>query len=158
MTENRISATLTPADVEAILEAINIIKQKLPFLISLRPEEKRALPKPGDKSRAFISKALEVATQNPDILPRVFNLEEMRKDVELSESLATVQLAMKQLHELIDSTVAVVNSEAYTAALSVYTLAKASGKAAAMNKVLDDLGRRFARKGQTAPKPPEGDK
>lgn len=38
------------------------IKQKLPFLIDLIAEERKSLPKMGDKSRAFVSKALEVAT------------------------------------------------------------------------------------------------
>jgi hypothetical protein len=37
----------------------------------------------GDKSRAFVSKALEVARQNPDFLPRSFDLDEMKRDVEL---------------------------------------------------------------------------
>ncbi len=35
----------------------------------------------------FVSKALEVTTQNPGFLPRSFDLDEMRKDVELFETL-----------------------------------------------------------------------
>lgn len=83
MAQNRVSASLNKADREAVLAAFNTIKTKLPFLIDLTKEEKSALPKMGDKSRAFVSKALEVATQNPDFLPRSFELEEMRKDTEL---------------------------------------------------------------------------
>jgi hypothetical protein len=54
----------------------------LPVLIDLTTKERRALTKMGDKSSAFVIKALEVAKQNPDFLPRAFNVEEMRKDVE----------------------------------------------------------------------------
>lgn len=55
------------------MAAIATIKTKLPFLIDLSVEERKALLKLGDKSRAFVSKALEVATQNPDFLPRSFD-------------------------------------------------------------------------------------
>ena len=66
-----ISATLTQADREAVMAAIATIKEKLPFLIDLTADDRKALPKMGDKSRAFVSKALEVTTQNPDFLPRL---------------------------------------------------------------------------------------
>ena len=104
MTENRISASLTPEDQQAVLAAIATIKEKLPFLLGLSPEESKSLPRLGDKSRAFVAKALEVATQNPDFLPRSFDIEEMRKDVELFEALYPITLALSQLQELLDDT------------------------------------------------------
>ena len=63
MSENRVSASLGDAERTALLGAIANLKSSLPFLIDLTPEERRALPKLGDKSRAFVSKALEVAIQ-----------------------------------------------------------------------------------------------
>jgi hypothetical protein len=146
MVDNRISASLNSADIDAILAAINTIKQKLPFLITLSPEEKRVLPKPGDRSRVFIGKALEVANQNPDILPRLFSVEEMRKDVELGQAMQPIELALTQLSEQVNNTVTVINSEAYAAALAVYSMAKVSGKSASLHDTLDELGRVFARK------------
>ncbi|HEV7892558.1 MAG TPA: hypothetical protein VGP08_18235 [Pyrinomonadaceae bacterium] len=44
MPDNRISATLSQADRQAVLDAINTIRTKLPFLIDLSPEERRSLP------------------------------------------------------------------------------------------------------------------
>lgn len=87
MPENRVSAQLSAEDRDAVLQAIETIRQKMPFLIDLSPEERRDLPKTGDKSRAFVSKARELAEQNPDFLPRSFDIEEMRRDVDLLESL-----------------------------------------------------------------------
>lgn len=127
------------------MAAIATLKEKLPFLIDLTAQRK-SLPKMGDKSRAFVSKALEVATQNPDFLPRSFNLEEMRQDVELFESLYPILLSLTQLHELVDDTCIAVGSDAYAAALVVYNFAKASGKGAGLDAVADEMGRRFARK------------
>jgi hypothetical protein len=127
MPDNRISASLSKADREAVMQAIATIREKLPFLIDLTTEERRTMLKMGDKSRAFVSKALEVGTQNPDFLPRAFNLEEMRRDVELYETLYSVLLSLTQLQELVDDTCIAAGSEAYTAALAIYNYAKASG-------------------------------
>ena len=150
MATNQISATLTQADRDAALAAITTLKQKLPFLIDLTVEERKALPKMGDKSRAFVTKALEVATQNPDFLPRSFDLDEMRKDVQLFEAIYPIVVALAQLQELMDDTYTAVGSEAYAAALQVYNYAKASGQGAGLDSVVDELGQRFARKAKKA--------
>jgi hypothetical protein len=146
MTDNRISATLSSADLQAVLSAIQTIRTKLPFLIDLSPEERKALPRLGDKSHGFVAQALEVATQNTDILPRSFDLEEMRKDFELLSALSPVLLALAQLNELVEDTYIEVGSEAYIAALAVYQYTRAAGKGAALDGALDSLSRRFARK------------
>ncbi|MFN6564637.1 MAG: hypothetical protein RMY28_033235 [Nostoc sp. ChiSLP01] len=146
MADNKVNAKLSSADREAVMQAIVTIREKLPFLIDLTTEERKALPKLGDKSRAFVSKALEIATQNPDFLPRSFNLNEMRQDIELFEALYPIMLSLTQLQELVDDTSVAVGSEAYAAGLMVYNYAKVSGKGAGLETMVDDLGRRFARK------------
>ena len=146
MATNQFSTTLTPADRDAVMAAIATIKEKLPFLIDLTPEQRKSLPKMGDKSRAFVSKALEVAAQNPDFLPRNFDLDEMRKDVQLFEQLYPLVLSLTQLQELVDDTCVAVGSEAFAAALLVYNYAKASGEGTGLNTLVEDMGQRFARK------------
>ncbi|HLP88836.1 MAG TPA: hypothetical protein VK184_09650 [Nostocaceae cyanobacterium] len=153
MSDNRIDASLSPADQKAVMQAIATIKEKLPFLIDLSLEERRALPKLGDKSRAFVSKALEVALQNPGILARSFDVEEMRRDVELFEALYPIMLSLSQLQELIDDTCLAAGSEAYVAALAVYNYAKVSGNTEGLDTALDELGRRFARKSKKQVEP-----
>ncbi|MBD2199804.1 MULTISPECIES: hypothetical protein [Calothrix] len=145
-----ISATLAQKQRDEVLQAIATIKEKLPFLIDLTNEERKALPKMGDKSRAFVSKALEVASQNPEFLPRSFDLEEMRKDIQLFEALYPVLLSLSQLHELVDDTSLAVGSEAYAAALQVYNYAKASGQGGGLETVVEEMGQRFSRKSRKA--------
>lgn len=151
MADNRISANLSASDRLAVMDAIATIRQKLPFLIDLTTEERKALPKLGDKSRAFVTKALEVGTQNPDFLPRSFDLDEMRRDIELFEALYPILLSLTQLQELVDDTAVAVGSEAYAAGLMVYNYAKASGKGTGLDSMVNDLGRRFARKTKKVP-------
>ncbi|HEX8187241.1 MAG TPA: hypothetical protein VF586_02750 [Pyrinomonadaceae bacterium] len=69
MPENRVSAALGEAERQNVLAAIQTIRENLPFLIDLTPEERRALPRFGDKSRGFVEQALVVAEQNRGILP-----------------------------------------------------------------------------------------
>ncbi len=146
MLENRVSASLTPEDKQAVMDAIKTIREKLPFLVNLNPEERRSLPKMGDKSRAFVKKAAEVAQQNEGILPRAFDLEEMVRDVQLSEDIFPILVALTQLHELVDDTYMAVGSEAYTGALLVYNSAKMNNFVGGLDEALDELGKRFARK------------
>jgi hypothetical protein len=143
---NRVSATLSAAEQQALLEAIAHIRRSLPFLIDLSPAERHDLPKMGDKSRAFVRQAAELAQQNPDLLPRSFDIDELGRDVDLYDALEPLALALRQLLELVDDTMVAVSSEAYSGALTVYHYAKVSGHAAALDKVTDELSRRFARK------------
>ncbi|HHP7244350.1 MAG TPA: hypothetical protein ACFE0H_06655 [Elainellaceae cyanobacterium] len=145
-----ISSTLSQDDRDAVMDAVVSIKAKLSFLVDLNAEERKSLPKMGDKSRAFVSKALEVATQNPDFLPRSFDLEELRKDVQLFEALYPLLLSITQLQELLDDTCLAVGSEAYAAALQVYTYAKASGNGSGLDAMVSEMGQRFARKPRKA--------
>lgn len=62
--QNRIDATISVADRDKILDFISQIRALMPFLIDLSPEERQALPKMGDKSRAFVSQALQLADQD----------------------------------------------------------------------------------------------
>ncbi|BAU11187.1 hypothetical protein LEP3755_16800 [Leptolyngbya sp. NIES-3755] len=142
----KISAKLSYTDRAAVFDALELIKAKLPFLTSMTQEQRKALPKMGDRSQAFVTKALEVAKQNPEILPGTFNLEEMRLDVELFETLYPIVAAFAQLEGMLDDTYKIVGSEAYTAALKVYNYAKASGDEAGLAPAIEELGQRFARR------------
>src|SRR5438132_10169395 len=70
---------VTPSfDEQGIMTAIETIRQKLPFLLNLTPAERKGLAKLGDKSRAFVLKAVDVATQNPETLPGTHSIEDVR--------------------------------------------------------------------------------
>lgn len=143
MLQNRIDVTVAPADVQAALNAVTLIKEKLPFLIDLTAEARRALPKLGDGSRAFVQKALEIAKQNDDILPRSFDVATMERDLELFFDLMPILTAVSRLHELLDDTLTQVGSEVMTAALLIYRQVQATD---GMETEQRDLAQRFATK------------
>jgi len=155
MSENRVSASLSVADQEAVMAAIATIKNKLPFLIDISVEDRQNMLKMGDKSRAFVQKTMDLVNQNDDFLPRGFDVDEMRKDVKLLADLYPILQGLNQLQELVDDTIMVVGSEAYAAALVAYRYAKESGAGAGLDGIVDDIGRRFARKSKAKSEPPK---
>jgi len=72
MTPHRVNATLNPAQLQAVRDALNNIVQNFPFLIEFKPEDQLTIAKYGEKNRSFVVKALAMAEQNPDILPHSF--------------------------------------------------------------------------------------
>lgn len=147
MPVNKISATLVQADVQDVLTSIAAINTKLPFLINLTEEDKKSLPRFGDKSMAFVAKALELASQNPDFLPKNFDVAEFKKDVDLYNQLYSVLQPLAILLDKVEDTYKEAGAEAYSAALFVYNLAKVSGAdLGGFDSVLDSLGKRFVKK------------
>jgi hypothetical protein len=153
MAENRVSAVLSQADRDAVVAAIETIRAKLPFLVNLTPDQRRAMLKLGDKSVAFVNRASEVAAQNTGLLPAAFELAEWQKDADLLLALRSIEVALNPLSEAIDDTLMVVGSEAYVAALSAYQYLKAGNQAGQLDGLLDELGRRFARRAKAPPPP-----
>jgi len=146
MAENRVSAVLSQDDRDAVLAAIEIIHAKLPFLIGLTPDQRRAMLKLGDKSAAFVNRAAEVAGQHTDLLPPAFDLTEWQKDAALLQALNSIEVALNPLSEAIDDTLMVVGSEAYASALAAYQYLKAGNQGGQLDGLLDDLGQRFAKR------------
>jgi hypothetical protein len=76
---NRVSATLSQEDQEALLSALATIRQKLPFLLGLNPDERHALPiAQPDLSRSLSNSASPrvapdaILSTKPSKLPRGF--------------------------------------------------------------------------------------
>ena len=157
MTNDLIKGELLPEQQQAVLQAMIDIQAKLPFLIDLTAEDRRSLPKMGDKSRAFVDQGLVLATQNEGILPRNFDLDEYRRDVALTRQLEPLVLTMRQLMKWLEDTYIAAGSDAYSHTLIVYQAAKLAGKGGALDEHLDSLARRFAHKspdpGNAAVKP-----
>jgi hypothetical protein len=86
------------------LAAIETIRQKLPFLVGLSPEQRRSLPKMGDRSRAFVSKALAVAQHNSDFLPRSFSVGEVERDVVPADAPLPIIVSPTRLQEQLTDT------------------------------------------------------
>lgn len=145
--ENKVSAELEQTVYDGIIAAINQISDQLPFLINLTPEQKKVMPKYGDRSVAFVKKSHELASQNPDILPQSFELAEMGKDIALYDKLYAILQPLLTLVEKMECTLQELGAEAYSSALYIYSLAKLHKQIGDFSsETFDDLARRFVSK------------
>ncbi len=154
MTPNRIDATLAPEALATIQSQLDAIRAALPFLEDLTPDERRSLPKMGDKSQAFVTRTLELARQDDSYLPRSLDVDAFARDLDLWRSLESIRVRLTQLNELVDDTQIAVGSEAYLAALEVYAAAKRANVGGGLDDLVDRVSRRFAtRRADTPPTP-----
>lgn len=139
-----LSATLTDADVQAIKAAVTTIHSKMPFLISLTPDERRKLFKMGSKSQGFVGDCLIAARNSPEILPARFQVADFAQDVALAESLGDVLSVLRQIVSQVDDTHMAVASQANVQAADVYGFAKSAVKSTpGMKTVVMQLSERF---------------
>jgi hypothetical protein len=82
MIPTQVSARLSAADRNSVMTGINDIRQRLPFLIDLSTDDRKTIAKLGNKGLSFVKKAVEIAAQNPQILPATFDFEERSRCAE----------------------------------------------------------------------------
>lgn len=155
--KNTISAVLSPEEKAAVLQHIAGIRQQLAVALQfhLTPHDRREIPKMGDKSLAFVGKALEYATNNMHLVPAYLDIEEAKKDYALANNVHEVLRDLEVLVTSLQDTIMVAGSEAYDAALVFYTSVKAAARtnAPGVQSIYDDLVQRFPRGGRRLTKP-----
>jgi hypothetical protein len=149
--DNRIDAAFDKSQQEAALKAISDLTAALPFLHDLSPDERQALNKLGDKSRAFVDQALIVSQQFTDTLPRAFDVDQYGRDVELYRALEPVYMRLRDLFERVDDTRMLVGSEAMEGSRAVYYHTKGHPGAGALNEASRAMGRRYDRGPEKGP-------
>lgn len=155
--KNTISAVLSTEDKAAALQHIANIRQQLSVVLQfhLTPNDRREIAKMGDKSLAFVGKALEYAANNAHLVPAYLDIPEAQKDYALANGLNEVLRDLEVLATSLDDTIMVAGSEAYDAALVFYTSVKAAARtnAPGVQSIYDDLVQRFPRGGRRQIKP-----
>ncbi|PSN20631.1 hypothetical protein C7271_01270 [filamentous cyanobacterium CCP5] len=143
MNTQTVNTTLSAQEALEIVNQLKLIREQLPFLVGLTPQERRQLPKMGRKSQTFTTRALDMAVQHVDMMPRHLDVEEARRDLALFEALNPILQAVNHLKELLEDTQMVAGSEAYAAARLAYNSAKVTGKNRGIDDVLEELSQQF---------------
>lgn len=145
-TENRISLQIPPEVLSEVNTLVRNASEKLePYLTSLTPIERKTIPKMNDASIPFVQNTLAYSESNPKFSPPYLDVAEMKIDLKAATDLTTVFRPLEQLYSLLNDTIMLCGSEAYTASLTYYNSVKfASKKNVAGAKVIyDDLKKRF---------------
>jgi len=148
MPYQNIDASLSPADVKAIKDALDTIIKTMPFLINLTPKERKATFKTGADSVSFVQNALSAAQDHPDILPASFSIPEFKNDVDLFTTLTDLGTLIASVASEVDDTRLAVGGEGMQEATQVYNYVKTAAKTTpGLKPVADQLGERFKKAG-----------
>ncbi len=133
------------ADVQKkIDEAAAALK---PYVMNLTATQRHDMSKMGDKSRAFVSKAYELAGQNPAFCPSYLDVTAFGVDMTDATGLLVLENSLEQLLQAVDDTSMLAGSEAYQAALAFYCSVKeaANRNIPGAKAVYEELKARFPR-------------
>ena len=125
MYSNLISTSISQEKINEITAAIDRINAQLPTLVSLSSEEMSSLPKVSIKNIDFIHEVLDFADTYPDLIPPNIDVQEIRKDLYLIESITKILKPIKKLVKKLEDSALLAGSEAYIPSLAIYNSVKA---------------------------------
>jgi hypothetical protein len=151
---DNLNATAIPAAVLA--DALTKIKDAraalAPYLHPLTTEQRQDIPKMGDKTLAFVTKAAEYAQSLSTLMPSYLDVPGLVLDAATSNGLLPVFLELDGFALDVESTRMVAGSEGYTAALMGYGALQSAAKdnQPGAQAAVTELAPRFARPSKQA--------
>lgn len=157
MSQNLTEFDPTPDALAAIDEALATLETHFAGLVALTPGQRRDLNKMGDKSEAFCRQAVVAFAENPDVLPRNFDVAGYIRDLASLDRLRPRTLRVARLLERLNDTDTALGSDLMVNSLEGYAVLKVAGKGAGLDSLRQMLSARFARgrrgAAQAAPPP-----
>jgi hypothetical protein len=121
---NHISTSISKEDMREILDSIEKINLLLPELISLSDEQVSSLPKVSSSTIDFVYETLELVDKYPNLIPEEIEIPEIRKDVELIESIKKILKPLKKLVRKLEDSAILAGSEAYLPSIAIHNAVK----------------------------------
>jgi hypothetical protein len=143
---NRIDIQISAEDHAKIQRYVNGLNETLmPYLQTLTTQDRKELPKLGDKSIAFVNKTREYMERDKDLVPVFLDTALFTHDVESYAQLAVYQRQLAAVVTALDDSMMLSGSEAYSSALLFYHHAKmlAMNGVTKAKSVYEDLATRF---------------
>jgi hypothetical protein len=153
ITENRLNATILPADITIINTSITAIAAKLPAG-SLTPEQRKSLLSLDVENKVFVEDCInEMAISGTGIVPPFISAANIQNDLSLFEQLDIVEANLENLLQKVSDLKRIAADEAMSASNTVYKAYEMANEAGIANakQGYDKLKARYARQGQNPP-------
>jgi hypothetical protein len=109
--ENRISAVLSDADLDAVRDAVTLIRGKLPFMVNLDAADRKNKRKTGTKREGYVVDVYNATNAHSDAIPDSFSIAEWTKDENLNTKMKEVFSLLGGLSESANDTLLQLGSE-----------------------------------------------
>lgn len=143
---NQISISIPAEVVEQVKQLYSQANALMaPYLVSLTNDQKAGLPKMGEKSIPFVTKAAEYLAIPATPTPPYIDPAELKIDLSAYETLRQIRQVVAPTAEMIDDTMLLCGSEAYIAVLAFYNYLKGATKMGVpgAKTIYEDLSARF---------------
>lgn len=157
MSQSLVDLQIDNTILDPLDAAITQMETSLAGLISLTPEQRRALMKMGEKSEAFCRAALNVAQQHSGIMARDFDIDAFQRDQQTLDLLRPRILRIAHLYQRVVDTEMALGSDQMVAALEVYGALKVAGKGKSLDEARRSLSARWRVSSQEPEAPPAGE-
>lgn len=141
--KDKINVVLTDEALENATAAIELVAENMPYLIALTPGERRHMVKVGLASEGFIQGTLELARQNPHIVPPLVNMTALERDLALRDKLAPLEAALTLLATKLNHTRRLANADLYDGCLDIYHELQRYGQDQGLDALIVPLRERF---------------
>lgn len=146
MSDNLVSIVITEDQQATVLEAVRQAHRSLPGLISLEPDERRALNHMGPRSEPFGRGTVGLLARNPQIVPPSLDVAGAQADIDAIDKLRPIAEAVAQLNAQLQDTLAALGHDVMDVALDGYAQLKIAGAAHGLEDLRRALGTRYARR------------
>lgn len=151
MTQNLVSLNLTNDQLAAVDAALTALETNLSSMVALTADQRRSVPRMGDKSEAFCRQTLSLLALNPQVVNPSLGLSDAEADLVALDALRPRLQRLARLAERGSDTEVALGSDVMVTALKGYALLKVSGRDQGLEALRSSLGTRFAKK----PRAPE---
>ncbi|MFW5916276.1 MAG: hypothetical protein ACOCTM_02255 [Bacteroidota bacterium] len=144
--KNQIAVEMSDDRLKRIWDNLKGIKDEMPFLIDMTPEERRSRSVMNSARKPFVEKTIAYGEKDPRIVPNYVDIEEMKKSMKLYEQLVELGAEFKRVGEGLSDTAAAIGENLWTGGLSIYDSSKTASRngVPGIDSVLNDLKAFFA--------------
>ena len=150
-TQNLVNLTLTDTQLANVNAALTTLENELSGLIALSATDKRTMRRMGVQSESFSRQALQVISQNPQMIPANIPVSDAIADFKLLDQLRPCLSRLTRLVERCNDTDAALGNDILTVALQAYGLLKLTGRGEGMETLRRDLSGMYRKRRPAKP-------
>lgn len=128
MSYQNISYDMPQEHINEVRQAIEVINDRLAFMVNLTAEERRAMLKHADRDTEFVSDASFAIANFPQIFPAAFGIAEYQRDVALHRTVGEFKILLDSLTEKLKNTELALGNEIMKATNQAYHLIQSAKK------------------------------
>jgi len=149
--QNLISADLSDEGRTVVAKDLDEVAKVLSFGVRMTGAEVHAVVKAGKELAPFLDKVMALVTKHPEIVPKVFPIDEFKRDYKLYKDIEPIARQIDELAESVHKTMMAASSDSLVAGLELYRAAKQNAAhIPGLDALVADMALYFARPRRSA--------